>query len=310
LPSGEVVVGVRDGPSFAPWLFDSRTGGYLGRLGRVGRGPGEYIFPTVFQVVGDRSLFVLDRNQYRYSLLSASGRGSFRWLSGGPLPGKAYDAVVFGSGSRFVVNAALGEAKAAGLPLHLFDSTGTLLRSFGADTARLDPRDDEQIIRVLATSGDTAVWSAPHRYVYRFDLFSTDGRRLRSLVPKASWYPRWRREDFRPTTPDSPPLPFLMSLREGPGQLLWCAVAVADRNWHRGLGPARGGELARAWYPVDDWSRVYDTMVEVFDSRTGRLVASQRIDQFVAALPTDGRVATIALHDEQPRVVLYRALVK
>lgn len=303
---GNAFVGLRDGPNYAPFRFNALTGRFLGTVGRVGGGPGEFLFPGVIRVLPGDSLLVLDQNQHRYSVLAPR---SFKWVRGGPMPGVAYDVLPLQRNTRFVVNSPLNMRQSAGLPLHLFDEKGNLLRSFGSDSAVLDPRDDQRIIRVLAASGDSAFWSANHVYDYRVDLFSADTRRLRSFHRTVSWFPKWSRKDFRPTTPTSPPMPFLTSVREAEDGTLWIAIAIADRNWASGLSAPKRGERGTLWYDIEDWSRVYDTMIEVIDPKRNEVIVSHRIDDFVVSLLPGGRVAAVHIQDLQPFLLIYRATV-
>ena len=304
--SGNIFVGVRDGSSYVPWRFDVRSGKFLGLVGRVGTGPGEFLFPSVMQVLPGDSLLVLDQNQHRYSVLAPR---TYRWVRGGPLPGATYDLLPLEGGRRFVINAPVYMRDAAGYPLHLFTAAGDLLRSFGADTAKLDPSDPSAGLRVLASSRDSSFWSGYSIYQYRIDLLSASGTVLRSLRRSPAWYPPLTRKDLKPVSPTTPPQPYLLSMREMSDGYLWVAFAVPDPRWGRGLTRTKKGEGGSEMVDVADWEGVYDTMLEVIDVERGQVVVTQRFDQFITSILPDHRVVAVNVDDLQPFLTVYRVAI-
>jgi hypothetical protein len=66
---------------------------------------------------------------------------------------------------------------------------------------------------------------------------------------------------------------------------LWVILSVADPNYRAGVGPIERSREGVSAPVIRDLARVYDAIVEVYDTRSQQLIASQRFDnQFFHAL--------------------------
>ena len=65
---------------------------------------------------------------------------------------------------------------------------------------------------------------------------------------------------------------------------LWVLGWAAAIDWHRGLGRARRGEGGREFYPIDDYSALYDGIIDVIDLETHRVIAHRRLSSAAAIL--------------------------
>jgi hypothetical protein len=251
----------------------SPSGRYYRTVGRSGKGPDEYTGPLTVRVSPEDSIMVLDGGNARLSVHTSSG-GYHRMA---PLP-FVVDRFTVGPHSTFVASGNVRTASAAGLPLHLIDSsTGRILRSFGAEIPVLKAALPRALAREIAFSGPAHVWSAlPTRYVIeRWNIES--GELTDSFVRKPPWFePHWLPQVI-PPSPDAPPAPYITGVAEDSQGRLWVYMLVADANWKQALGPmqVRG---AREIYPVTDINKYYDTVVEIIDVKARRVVARGRAD--------------------------------
>ena len=55
------------------------------------------------------------------------------------------------------------------------------------------------------------------------------------------------------------------------------AAWVADRDWQKGFGAVTQVE-GQVSYPIEDYSEVYDGLIEVLDPTSGTVLASRRLD--------------------------------
>jgi hypothetical protein len=100
---------------------------------------------------------------------------------------------------------------------------------------------------------------------------------------------------------EAPPQPAIVSLASaGPGRL-WVVSRVADRNWRpsRAAGVGHSEEAASP----RDAARQVDTVIELLDTRTGRAVASARLDEAPPRMLQSGYAYRYAVNG-QGRAVL------
>ena len=142
-----------------------KSDGTLERVvGREGGGPLEYsryLGPIIESTPG--TAIVVDRRNARLMLVDSLGKARPYGRTAAPVYGGA--ALPDG---RLVVSAEFRTATQFGFPLHVIDRGGRIVRSFGASTRTVDPR-DPPAIRVLASSRRAGVWFSPNdRYELSF----------------------------------------------------------------------------------------------------------------------------------------------
>jgi hypothetical protein len=163
-----------------------------------------------------------------------------------------------------------------GFPLHLLDGNFEITRSFGASDEKFDVRDQLKHARALTLAGPEQVWAA-HLFEYVIELWSISGTRVGEIRRTAGWLPDLQpRRPWRRGEPLPPPRPGITSIQSDADGYVWVLGRVLDENWKPPrLEPVPGGAMLRA---IDDQpdDQNYDTMIEVIDGQTGRLVASMR----------------------------------
>jgi hypothetical protein len=267
-------------------LFDQR-GRFVRRIGRQGGGPGEYRAINAVEVgVGD-SVHVFDNANARRTMLGPD----LQLVRESPLPSRlARDQAIFLDDGRMLLNMRVRSGPNVGLPLSLVSQSGAVIRAFGATPPlKILRATSNADLRTIGRSADGTVWSAHHSdyVVERWDL---SGRLVSTFVREAAFL-------VPPTSPvvdgqvlAAPPIA-LRGIWEDSERRLWVFTLIADRNWRAGLVPiVQDGRTAG--YRPGDPEKIYDTVIEVIDLRTSRVLVSQRINAYVSRVMPDGTVLT------------------
>ncbi len=262
-------------------IFD-RGGSYLRTVGRKGGGPGEFRGIAAIWTRGD-SVHVLDSGNLRYTVL---GPG-FDIARSGRIPAATSEvrALPLDDGT-VLVNARIQTAGQIGLPLHLLSPDGQVVRSFGATDEKVLPGRSRATGRVLADASAGSVW-AGHTGTYTLELWSLDGRHLRTLVRRPAWFPE--RAEGAEYNPADPPRSFLQAVRLNPDGTLLTVSIVADPEWTEGAIVTRrnGTGPIVSWRP-DRADRLFDSMIEVIDTHSNTLLKSVRFDGYISQLLPGG----------------------
>ncbi len=284
------VVSVGDQPVL---VYDS-TGKFIRVLGRVGDGPGEFRRAWRVDFKGD-TIIVFDSRNRRASLFSAS----FEYRRQFPLFAFFAESLRLPSGN-YVGNSSVSSASRSGMPLHFFTETA-LGKSFGgSDTVVFDPRQDmrERLRFSLSTHG--RFWVADE-LSYVVTQYDTTGRQIRRIARVAEWFPPSPNKIVLPT-PTVPPYSRIIAVREDRAGLLWVFTAVADPKWAQGLGPKSSTADGPTGHRWDSYELMFDTQIEVIDTRANRVVSAVRIPELVLASLSENKVAILRDQNGEPVV--------
>ena len=264
-----------------PLVFDS-SGRFLRAIGRHGRGPGEYLFPTEILAVPPDTVLVLDGDLRRATVLDRS----FRVVRMLALPMHFRGPIVLSWPRRVVGSGAVSTADEAGRPLHELSfassSKAVVTRSFGADVGARQVYWVSTTFHSLTVPENGAFW-AGWMFGYQLTQFAVDGRPLRVLTRQPEWFKESSQGGFG--TPSTPPPSFLVGLEEDRQGRLWTFVRVPSKSWKAAWPALPPGtrEVSARSIAVE---KLYDTIVEVVDPRAGRVIARRTFDgYFVGALP-------------------------
>ena len=245
-------------------------GRLVGVIGRAGEGPGEFgAVVTPIPGPGD-TLFAPDLVQGRVTMF-----GPDRSLAGTlPMPFRPDLAMPDGS---FLVARQVGRREMIGYPMHVVDREGRVVRSFGTDEPQYRPDMDHILTRNVAPGQDGTVWAmAPARYILeRWD--PSTGELLQSTRIRSDWF----RESTEPYTDETVrPPPLVDGLWEDEDGLVWTIVQDADVDWEP-------PPWANEHRPIDlqEHNRTYDSVIEVVDPGSGRVLASRRFDETLLYRP-------------------------
>ena len=258
-------------------VYDS-TGILLQNFSRRGEGPGEHSRVSVMAVTRGDTVHLFDNALRRHTVFSPS----YQYVRSSSYPGRIWQAGELDDGT-LVVNGDLPTPDRVGFPLHRMNQDGSLRESFGAEGTGYRMDASHLLARYIAHAGGDQVWQIPWA-VYQPTLWSPD-RKVTHVQRDAAWFPPVQTQ--RSPGGREPPTPWVHGIWLDNNQLLWTMLRVPDANWAPGPG-------AQALRPdqqhLVDFNREYDTLIEVIDARTGRLIAAQRFDEALWKLLPGGYV--------------------
>ena len=284
-------------------LFDLETGSYLGRLGRDGSGPGEFRGVRVLRALATGELLAVDVDNARVSWWSPGERKprkeetivGFHW----------FDAVPW-LGDTLLFTARLLPEKAAGFPLHL-SINQRIVESFGTDQPHLEVGNWTESLRRLSSPSQGCWWAIPFDRRYVIQCFDAHRRELRQIERQPSWFARW------PLHQPQNHAERVGGCRAKLYTQAWALEAdEAGRVWVAFLTPSKDypERAPCVRNPIGRLGNYMDMPLEVFDGRSGRLLASSTLKALVISISTDGRIVT---YDEdvndEPVITVWRAHV-
>jgi hypothetical protein len=139
------------------------------------------------------------------------------------------------------------------------------------------------------------VW-AGYLNQYVIELFDRSGRRINRIVRNASWFRPW--SEPPPPAPNNSPPPQLIAIQRSGANLLSALILVPGTNWRTSLTerPAPPGSRGPPAYSISRVDRYYSTTLEVFDSRTGVLLASRAFPELIFGYVAADRV--VSYHED------------
>jgi len=247
------------------------NGSFRRVLGRTGFGPGEFQNAWVIDVRSDTA-WVTDYVQSRLTALPVLDElaNPKSWiLSGLALPSWASVRLQDGS---LVLSSNWTHKDRIGFPLHRLQLDGSAT-SFGSKEPRYLPTQSRANLRSLALSHRGGFWAA-HVEQYRVELYDQNGGVLKEYERGAPWFPP-RSGPRLPPDPSREPIPHLSSIVEDSLGRVWIFAVVGDVRYREAFEPPK----SPADLPiVTVWDRYFDTIIEILDSSTGRLLATTRVD--------------------------------
>jgi len=211
--------------------------------------------------------FVLDREQHRISVFDATLKH---------VDNVVFDAVGVGlvrlESGELVVNGLASTPEGIGFPLHLVARSDRIERSFGS--LELSYRPQQNFQRHLAVTPRGTLWTADP-LTYLIEEWDKGGRRLRFFRRKPDWLPDSQ------GAPGGQVAAYVSSVYEDPQGYLWTSSAIRARQ----TPPVPHARRSETEMP--DLSP-FDTVIEVFAPRGGKLMATLRLERrligFVAGL--------------------------
>ncbi|MGH7751334.1 MAG: 6-bladed beta-propeller [Gemmatimonadales bacterium] len=275
-------------------VFDS-AGRFLRRIGRGGDGPGEFRWIYVVAMAAGDTLHVPDSRHRRETTLSPS----YRVVRSRSFPSVVYEMVPLPGGTS-VTNVVSGSRELAGLPLQIVDTGGKVLRAFGNDQSAYRADIEPSVWRrSLAVRGARDLFAA-RRQEYVIELWDLMGTKRGEWVRRADWFEPW-------LVPESlrdreQPRPILTAVRAAPDGLLWVMVAVGDGRYREAI--AESDQIPHG-IGRGNRNRYYDTIVEVLDLRSARVLARQRFDNLLHGFFGSGLTAATPEADGDQTIEIY-----
>ena len=305
--SGPGRVAVDVGGSFwysdgsVPLIFDAQ-GRFLRMLGTEGPGPGEYQGVTRWDRLPGDSVLVFDDGNGRAAVL-APNLQVVRYVA---MPVSVRGAIVLSWPQRVLVQAYVPTRD---LPLHVLDMTArtaAFQASLTTEPGRsLLPGVSPLTQHVLAHSLDSGAWAA-EIFNYRLSHWDSEADLVNIWRREAPWFDdpeegfaRHRVQGIHQDD-EGRVWVFVHSPREDAAAKVEAAI---DRFYPGGRPPSGRFEIPSRELPPPQ--ELYDTIVEVLDTQSGRVVARQRFASLFLALLPDSRAA-VYFEDEIgiPRVAI------
>ncbi|TVP53533.1 MAG: hypothetical protein EA351_15060 [Gemmatimonadales bacterium] len=260
-------------------------GRYERSIGRRGEGPGEFLsVASVSRLPGD-TVEAYDSSLQRVVRLTpgfeVAGTQRLEMVGGGMAKTRL-------AGGWRIMNQMLRTPESAGLPIHAWDRDGAFVRSFGANPPIEDLRNSHLHFRHLAPASDSAVWSA-HRIRYVIEEWNVNGTMVREFTREVPWFLPGERGGF--VDPESPPNPELGPIHSDRAGLLWVVVQVPSANWEEAL-EMLPDPYGRPQLVPGNPRQYQDSVIEVINPSTGRVVARTRTDHRIRGFVEDGMVYT------------------
>ncbi len=240
-------------------LVFNEAGRRVGTAGRRGTGPGEFGQLTSL-IRGRRGQLIA----YDALLRRVSPIGDNLQIGPShPMPEKP--TFVRDDGS-YVVARQIRTPEHAGFPIHVVDSSGGVVRSFGAETPQFRPDLRLVLDRLVAPGPAGTVWAMPPGR-YRVERWDPEtARLLESFDVPSAWFRQGGRSEDERVRPNS----VVESLWERDG-FLWVLTRDADAGWQ----PPREPNTERPFL-LDEYDRTYDWVLDVIDVRRRRVIATRR----------------------------------
>ena len=259
-----------------PMVFAS-SGEYLGNLHGDSTQMGSFSGPTFTRFGPGDSIWVFD-NTGRVLVFSPQRR----YIRTVVLPNNPGDAEILRDG-RIIAS---GDS---GVLVVLYDARGLTLRGIGA--THEDARWIQYNRSILPDTGAT-FWTMQRKPTWIVQHWDTLGKLLHTLKPRLDWLgpdnaPEY---DFEHVY-DRPPVADVSAAWLDHDRHLWIVGEVADRHWINGLAPR--DTASKRTFPLDDFDKYLDTIIEVLDIPTGRVIASTTFDRYYAVTGEAGVLAHV-----------------
>jgi hypothetical protein len=247
-------------------IYDQR-GTFTGTIGRSGQGPGEFREIAILKMDHADSLYVFDPANSRVTVYTPELR--IARIVRIPFAG-VVDFAPLPKG-EIVVSAGNRTADMIGVAFHIVSADGLRIRSFGSSAAPVGPRDVLERRRIAASPRGELLATAENRY--DLEQWSASGTNTLVLQRRPDWFPP-RRTGATVNILEERPVPIVTGAWEAPNGLMWARIDVAAPDWK---GTWKPGDPESS-ISTTDYARLADTVLEVIDPRTGRVVTSRRVD--------------------------------
>jgi hypothetical protein len=292
--------------SEVPQIFD-HSGQFIKSVGGRGEGPGEFLGVLDAIPVADDSMLIIDNALRRATVVSSDLKPGRTIAIGSNI----FRGTALAWPNRTVANALMYGSASIGWPLHLISFEATIastMKSFGPGSGEYRPGDPTYLFNPLTSVSAGSFWSA-ETLRYRLHRWSTDGMPLMSLERAPEWFSVQSAGGVG--NPAKPPPPRVRALEVDTDGLVWVFVSVPARAW-RAAWPS-GMPSAVSEIPLNKLRTdlLFDTMIEVIDPGTRRLVASMYYEgNIMAALPNGSAAMYEVSRDGVPRIVILRMFVE
>jgi hypothetical protein len=181
-------------------------------------------------------------------------------------------------------NIVVNDVSLFGRAFRMFDPVLREVRSFGPTEVGKSMPDRADLVYMIASDSRGGIWAAKASKELRVLHFTDKGESLPSLLPPTRWFEPWQSDGrVRMTDPTRErPKPRVTGIWEDATGRLWLTGLVADHDWHRRLIPRFLGSRERRLLSPDESRTLFDSVIDVFDTTDGRLLAERFYDGVLA----------------------------
>jgi hypothetical protein len=280
--SGHIAAYREDQPSGGVAVF-SASGEFLQLVGQQGGGPGEFREVSAVGFGAADTLWIVD--------------GLFAAHAYAPPPSLAYvrsvkaEEPMIGEPTRDgILSAGYVRYGKGVMPPALRRWPDLLSVRFGREHAI---EEADALLGVVAPIDSAHIWAARGN-AYRIELLSRDGRVVQTIQREVPWFTS---EPALPGAPwSAPPRARVAAISSDDHRRLWVLVRRAHRNWApvtpRGVDANRPVPI-RNMPSFAESSRLFGGVIEVFDVKSGALLASRDASGAFLGFPSAGYVSEI-----------------
>ena len=280
------------------YRFDLQTGRLLKTLTSVGDGPGEVRSPLYLATLPGDSIFLYDQSLRRVTIYQPRTFSVARTTA---VPGRNPTEVI-PVGNRILIAARIVPGEGIGQPLHEYSYAGDWIRSYGHVSGRVLNTRDESLYRRATQAYPNGVWSISRQGNTVLEMHDGRGR----LVSRITYSP-----EAELTTGPPGPKRLRAGLWQAAPGLVWILTWVPDPDWKEGARVLRPDVIhGPAPIAIEDRPKLWDSVLDAVNTRTGEIVARVRVDGWVSHLLSGGYlVIEEESRDGELRVVVERLAV-
>jgi hypothetical protein len=234
-------------------------GKFIRTIGHQGHGPGEFSTPQLMAFDSRDSLHTIDFTGSRYSVFAPN----FSFVRSAVVPAMPFALKIHPTGK--LVMATVSATRSGRTGLSIFPQAGgPALASFDVVTPNRAAIEAGRFVSIDATG---LIWST-QRVGYMIRVWDARGREVREITAARPWTSDSIRRhiDYLKEKPDAQ----ISGLEFDASGRLWVFAVVPDAHWAPVKDPAQL-----------NMKRGYDTIIEVIDPVTGKLLAQARMDEVV-----------------------------
>lgn len=274
-----------------PMVFD-RTGRFLHTIGKMGRGPGEFVSPAAVLALPGDSVLIIDPEASRASIVGPTFQIG-RTLN---LPSaQIWDAELFNWPGNVVISGLVQTPDQIGWPLHLLTmeaETALATKAFGGNGGVLRRGEGPSLRQQISIPRSGAVWMVD-LLRYRLTQWNDRGVLTRSLERRPEWFAtptQW----YNIGTPTEPPPPKIAAIGEDAQGRVWIYAMTPRPGWKQAWGDLKIPTSGRGDIPISSLPSVetlYRTTIEVIDPKTEQLATAPITSDYLIIATLHGDIA-------------------
>jgi hypothetical protein len=291
-----------------PVTFDSK--GRELRSVIAGKGPGEALGPTGIVVGPGDSLHLFDAILSRHSVYAPDGK-FIRSIPYAMRMGTAFRLLPNGSALVMAVNY-MGPSGGQAT-LEEIDTTGKVTGAYALNPSSAPMGQAMRALqRAISLRKGGGVW-AVRSGTYVIEGYGPKKAKDIELTRKPDWFVVLPKEVNGLGDETHAPASEVVDVRQDSKGRLWTATLVPSEGWKAARGKVsvetdpRGVKVSN--YPNADLGAMFDTMLEVIDPATGRLITSKKLRAWARYVLDDGYVASCRYEGRGAFVDVWRVRV-